>query len=127
MLKSYLPQIIGKLDILTALGEGAAKELEGIIKKELNTGSGTGKVYENDNRLHRASSPGQTPKTDSGDLSKSISSRKTGTGSSEMLINSPYAGALEYGTSKMRPRPFVAPAINELKKRVNKKLKDNWQ
>ena len=127
MFKSYLPQILKKLDVLTGIGEGAGKELEDIIKAELDNGTGTGKVYDNNDRLHRASSPGKPPKSDTGDLSRSVSSKKTGTGQSELRVKSPYAGALEYGTSKMKARPFIAPAVTELKKRVGKKLKDDWR
>jgi len=127
MFKSYLPQILKKLDLLTALGEGAGKELQGIIKAELDNGTGTGKVYDNNDRLHRSSSPGKPPKSDTGELSRSVTAKKTGKGQSELRVKSPYAGALEYGTSKMKARPFVAPAVTELKKRVDKKLKDDWR
>ena len=127
MLKSFVPQFIKKLDDLSLFSEGLGKDLEDFIKAELDNGTGTGKVYEHDHRLHRASSPGKPPKSDTGALSKSVSSQKTGTGASEVRIKSPYAAALEYGTSKMRPRPFVAPAVKELKKQVDKKLKDDWK
>jgi len=127
MLKSYVPQIIAKLEDLSLFSEGLGKELVDLIKTELDNGTGTGKVYEHDHHLHRASSPGKPPKSDTGALSKSVSSKRIGTGASEVRIKSPYAALLEYGTSKMRPRPFVAPAVTELKKRVVKKLKDDWK
>lgn len=127
MLKSYVPQIIAKLDDLSLFSEGLGKDLQDLIRAELDNGTGTGKVYEEKGRTHRASSPGKPPKSDTGALSKSVSVKRTGAGASEVRIKSPYAAALEYGTSKMRPRPFVAPAVTELKKRVVKKLKDDWK
>lgn len=127
MLKSFLPQILKKLDDLTGFTEDAGKQLEDFIKAELDNGTGTGKTYQHDHHTHRASSPGKAPKSDSGDLSRSVSSRKTGKGQSEVRVKSPYAGALEYGTSKMKARPFVAPAVTELKKVADKKLKDDWR
>ena len=127
MLKSYVPSIIKKLDDLSLFSEGLGADLQKIIKAELDNGTGTGKVYEHDNHTHRASSPGKPPKSDTGELSRSISSKKTGTGQSQVRITSPYASALEYGTSKMRARPFIAPAVQQLKKQVDKKLKDNWR
>lgn len=127
MLKSYVPQFIAKLDDLSLFSEGLSKDLVDLIKAELDNGTGTGKVYQHDNHTHRASSPGKPPKSDTGALSRSVSSKRTGAGQSEVRIKSPYAAALEYGTSKMRPRPFVAPAVKELKKQVDKKLKDDWR
>ncbi|CAB5217720.1 phge_HK97_gp10, phage protein, HK97 gp10 family [uncultured Caudovirales phage] len=127
MLKSYVPSIIKKLDDLSLFSEHLGKDLQDIIKAELDNGTGSGKVYQHDHHLHRASSAGQPPKTDTGALSKSVSSNKTGTGQSELRIKSNYAALLEYGSSTIRPRPFVAPAVKELKKKVDKKLKDDWK
>ena len=127
MLKSYIPQYIKKVDDLTRFGEDAGGFLATFIKKELDLGSGSGKVYEHDGKLHRASAPGKPPKTETGALSRSVSSKRSGTGKSEVRIKSPYAALLEYGTSKMRPRPFVAPALLELIKQIQKKFKEDWQ
>lgn len=127
MLKSYVPSIIKKLDDLTQFTEHLGADLQDLIKAQLDNGVGSGKVYEHDSHTHRASSPGQPPKSDTGALSKSVTSKKTGTGQSELRIKSDYAALLEYGSSTIRPRPFVAPAVNELKKKVDKKLKDNWK
>lgn len=126
MLKSYLSEIIKKIDDLSTYSEGLADKAADFMKDEINTGIGTGHVYKRNGRTHRASSPGQPPKTDTGELSKSITARRTGVGSSEVRIKSKHAAALEYGTSKMRPRPFVAPAVTELKKQVHNKLKGDW-
>jgi HK97 gp10 family phage protein len=127
MLKSNLSSILSKIDNLTKIGEESGVDLASIIRDEVNTGVRTGRVYTDGLRTHRASAPGEPPITDSGDLARSVSGQRTGTGRSETHIKSKYAAALEYGTSKMKPRPFVAPAVTELKKRVGNELKEDWK
>jgi HK97 gp10 family phage protein len=93
----------------------SGEDLANIMKKSITTGSKSGNQYYSNGRRHQASSPGQSPANNTGELVKSISYKKTKNGS-ETIIDAEYAGYLEYGTSKMRPRPFILPAIQKLKK-----------
>lgn len=72
-----------------------------------------GKVYTRRSVKHRASSPGQAPANDTGNLVGSIQTVQMpdqgGIVASKVIVSASYAKALEYGTKKMEPRPFVGP------------------
>lgn len=82
---------------------------------------GTGKIYKRGNKTHQASRPGQAPATDTGvlkanifaDLAKNELAAKFG-----VKAGVKYARFLEYGTSKMAPRPFIRPAYNKFKDKI---------
>lgn len=66
--------------------------------------------------IHRASAPGEFPAADTGELHTSITSAdqsREGLIRYEVAANTPYAEALEFGTSKMEPRPFMGPSFDE--------------
>lgn len=105
--------------VTRALMRGALKvekrAVEGIIDPPK-----TGRIYRSKHRkgkLHQASAPGEFPAADSGRLHQSITHAQVpappGTIRVEVGANAPYAILLELGTSKMEPRPFMAPALRE--------------
>jgi len=96
----------------------SANSLAKEMKKSIKTGAKSGRQYGN----HTASAPGQSPANWTGDLVNSISVENKGK-TSEVIINSQYAQLLELGTSKMRPRPFILPSIQKIKKQLSEKLK----
>ena len=65
---------------------------------------------------HRASAPGEPPALLTGKLEKSLSAKTSGftsltySAGNEDVI---YAGFLEYGTSKMAPRPYLIKSIRD--------------
>ena len=61
---------------------------------------------------HVAASEGQAPNTDTGRLVASIAAEKTGETEYEIGTNLDYGEFLEMGTVKMRPRPWLVPALN---------------
>lgn len=80
---------------------------------------GTGRTYRRGkNVTHRASSPGQPPAVDTGRLRSSIT-YEIGTQGRVLVArvgtNVEYAKHLELGTSRMRPRPFLRPALAKVK------------
>lgn len=66
---------------------------------------------------YRASAPGQAPGIKSGRLFRSLKESFPTPLTGELLVDTPYARFLEYGTSRMAPRPFVRPAIEGVKQR----------
>ena len=92
------------------------------MKKSIITGSKSGRQYFIKGRRHQSSSPGQPPANSTGQLVRSIKVKKTNNGQ-EVTIDAEYAAFLEYGTSRMRPRPFIMPALMKVKKNLLSKLK----
>lgn len=61
---------------------------------------------------HVAASEGQAPNTDTGKLVSSIAAERVGEAEYEIGTNLDYGEFLEMGTVKMRPRPWLVPALN---------------
>ena len=67
------------------------------------------------------SAPGEPPARVSGELMDSVAYGVTGTGRGPSLAvgaGAPYALALEYGTRRMAPRPFLRPALAEMEEEI---------
>lgn len=73
----------------------------------------SGRIYKvsRTGRPHQASAPGEAPAVLTGFLQNSILARFPSTLQGEITIGAAYAAYLEYGTARMAPRPYVAPAI----------------
>ena len=87
-----------------------------IMINNISEKSGSGKAYKRKGGLgyHIASSPGDFPAQDSGELVSAVEiSLGRGGDEADILIQSDYALDLENGTSKMRARPFIIRSVNE--------------
>lgn len=62
-------------------------------------------------RIHRASSAGQPPAEDTGKLYQNIRVSRISSGAYRIRFGADYAGYIEFGTSGMKARPFIMPAI----------------
>jgi len=76
-------------------------------QQSILSGTRTGRMY----GTHQASAPGEPPANWTGELVASGGtrydrSRLVG----EVIFSAPYALALEFGTEKMEPRPYLRPA-----------------
>lgn len=69
-------------------------------------------------KKHVPSAPGQPPNNDTGTLAGAIETNQTAPLVVEVSSNAPYAGDLEFGTSKMEARPYMAPARDAKRKDV---------
>lgn len=105
-------------EVRRTLQRGALR-IENTATEKIINPPKTGRIYPSRGRKgakHQASAPGEPPAADTGELHTSITSPDTST---EGLIrfepgaNTPYAEALEFGTSKMEPRPFMGPSFDE--------------
>lgn len=106
-------------DIQEAVGKavlGTAIELRGDIVKRYNQGPATGRVYEkyNPRRTHQASAPGQAPMTDTGRLAGSVVFEVEGPLTASVSSAMALAQWLEYGTTRIAPRPAWVPAAEEM-------------
>lgn len=68
---------------------------------------------------HRASAPGHPPAPDTGTLRNSIDITTLDQGfAAEIGTGIEYARYLEFGTDRMRPRPFLRPSYKKHRKRI---------
>jgi len=119
--------------------KGGGQFIRGEAIKSIQSGAKSGIVYEkyNPRRSHRASAPGQAPASDTGNLVSKIMVKQKTKNITNVESNADYSAFLEYGTSKMEPRPFMLPAfekskkpiINAVLKRVKNKIEEytKWQ
>lgn len=102
---------------LTAL----SLEYETKLKREINSGSRSGRVYKRKSVTHQASTAGEPPKTDTGQLVNSIHTRSGDNGlSAEVYSRLKYAMWLEFGTSKTAARPAWIPIFHGMKPKIKK-------
>lgn len=84
--------------------------LEREIKLQLSH-PGTGRIYKRRSISHQASAPGEPPAPDTGSLRNSIGHEAVGdvlrVGSAMAVVPE----ALEFGTQRIAPRPFMRPAL----------------
>lgn len=69
-------------------------------------------------KQHVPSAPGDAPNQDSGVLANNIEAALIDPRMAQVSSNAPYSGALEFGTSRMAARPFMAPARDKKRKEV---------
>jgi hypothetical protein len=103
-----------KMDMeLLARMETACAYAEGRVKDALNQ-PGSGIVYNISGKIHQASAPGETPVPLTGNLKGSIDHFVGMIGRDVWGVISTaveYAPALEFGTRRMAPRPFMRKTI----------------
>ena len=114
--------------------KGGGQLIRGEAIKSIQTGAKSGVMYQkyNPRREHRASAPGQSPASDTGNLVSKITVKQKSLNVVHVESNADYSSFLEYGTSKMEARPFMFPAFEKSKKpiinavfnRVKKKIEE---
>lgn len=123
-----LKKVLSQLD---RLGKDMEQPFQEIVKgggqlirteaiKSIQTGAKSGVMYQkyNPRREHRASAPGQSPASDTGNLVNKIIVKQKSSDVVHVESNANYSAFLEYGTSKMQPRPFMLPAFEKSKKPI---------
>jgi HK97 gp10 family phage protein len=89
---------------------------------EMLSQQGKGRAYKRGKtKTHIASRPGDPPAPDTGRLRNSTQSEvfRTGDGAIGIVsVNTEYARALELGTEKIAPRPFLARTLTEGRDRI---------
>lgn len=120
--------------IETDVGKALAKSCA-VVQREAqesmtNTQIDYSKVYykHNKNIGHHPSVEGNPPAVDTGTLRRSITysvdeKEKVGRVGS-VLQNPPYGVYLEFGTSRMKPRPWLKPALEKSVEKIKKIFKE---
>lgn len=97
--------------------------------KESILKGGTGRTYEKyePRRTHTASAPNQPPASDTGFLASQItmdvSVKSNGTVVGQIISSAPYSKALEFGTTQMTERPFMQPALEKNRRKIERMFK----
>jgi len=107
-----------------------ALELETELKRTIQGGSRTGRVYlkGKTGRKHVASAPGEPPASDTGQLARHIK-HKILDGGTEATVGIhdhnrvKYALDLEFGTMRTAARPFFFPTFERLKPKFKRRYK----
>ena len=88
---------------------------------------GTGRTYKRGNITHTASAAGQPPATDTGFLGQNITMnvdvKSNGTVVGQIISAAPYSKALEFGTTNMDARPFMQPALEKNRRKIESMFK----
>ena len=107
-----------------AVFKGVA-DVEKEAKMSIQRGGKSGIVYQrySPKRTHRSSAPGEPPASDTGYLVNNIKRRmdsdKLG---GEVRSRADYSKYLEYGTSKMMPRPYMFPALEKHRGKITQRI-----
>ena len=109
---------------LRALVGRAGNLVRNTAIQSINQGSRSGAFYMKGGETGQRSAAGEPPKTDEGILAGSIviDVDPDGLGAS-VESRADYSEALEFGTSKMAARPFMQPALEENKPKINRLAK----
>lgn len=108
-------------DVDTGLAK-MAYSIDREAKKSIQGGARSGRVYKRRSITHKASAPGEPPKTDTGQLVRNITVRRLSLASYDVgsRKGAPHGYFLEFGTRNMMPRPWLTPAVEKVLKNFGK-------
>lgn len=118
------PQIVARLPQASReIVEETLSEIDETVKHGMATPK-SGRAYVRGGRVHVASAPGEMPAIDTTQLVSSLTKRIIGgKAHGYYFTDNPYSAMLEYGTSKMAPRPYMTPAAERARKSFLRKFK----
>lgn len=117
-LNARLTRMAQGADVTPALVRAAVRTQERYIEKVQTVSPGRQDVRYSPRRTVTVSAPGTAPNTDTGDLVNSTGAGSDGRNRAEAWASMDYADDLEFGTSKMAPRPAMQPAFDETKQQA---------
>ena len=95
--------------------ENTALDIQARAQMAIMNPPKSGRIYRRGNVVHQASAPGEAPATDTGNLVNSAYTKKLGDSDYETGFTAEYAAALEFGTARMAPRPYLRPAVEAVR------------
>jgi len=126
---SYIPEVTAKIK------EEAKKRMLEAVQEVRNetvetlSGMRSGRIYKvpGTNRTYTASSPGEPPAVATGALKESIKWATEDNGMTGLVgTELKYGPMLEFGTSKMAPRPWLRKAFSESETKVREIFTREW-
>ena len=96
--------------------ESTALDIQARAQMAIQNPPKSGRIYRRGNVAHQASAPGEAPATDTGALVNSAYTKKLADADYETGFTVEYAAALEFGTPKIEPRPYLRPAVEAVRK-----------
>ena len=94
--------------------EGIQRNLPELAGRAIASLAFEGEGYIKKNMGASPSAPGEFPGVDTGKLRNSIRAEKEATLRWVVTTDTEYAAHLEFGTSRMAPRPFMSPTLDYL-------------
>lgn len=127
-LKSF-EQAVGQMTAEMRKGVDDAVSAGGLamqreIKRRIQSGPATGRIYKRRSVVHQASAPGEAPMSDTGRLSNSVMFDRKGFARASVFSGLMYGAYLEYGTSRMAPRPVWTPVAVEYGPKIKGLIED---
>lgn len=117
-----------KASVRAATMRGIVKATEAVKTEAIRlilSGPKTGRDYRRRSVLHKASAPGEPPASDTGTLVNSIATEYDQAAlTGQVVVRAPYGPYLEFGTQKMEPRPFLRPAVANVRAKAVKLIVD---
>ena len=120
---TFLKMLNGFEDAINKDVVATALEINTAVKKRIQRGPKTGRVYVRGNVTHQASAPGESPATDTGTLASSVYFEQKSKLSSTIGSRLAYAYYLEYGTARIKPRPAWIPETEVGQKKLNARVR----
>lgn len=107
--------VLTEANVMAALN-GAAQSLKDDAARKIEGGKRSGRVYNTQYGKHQASAPGEYPKSLTGKLVASLFKRTSSSTAltAEVGTGLNYGKYLEFGTSRMLPRPWLRPSFLEI-------------
>lgn len=121
---NYLPEIARRLpQAAREIVSETLDEIDDDVRQGMSQSHG-GRSYIRGGRVHVASAPGDMPAIDTGELVSSLTKRMiSGKARGVYFTDNDHAVYMEYGTSKILPRPFMTPAAERAAKFFVNKFK----
>ncbi|TBG37156.1 hypothetical protein ELG78_09255 [Rhizobium leguminosarum] len=99
-------------------------EMDTYAKQHISGGGRSGRTYRRRSVTHQASAPGEFPKTDTGELVASLFFRVAANKLSAFFGTKLAKGKyLEFGTSRMRARPWLRPTFIALRDKITTRVR----
>lgn len=91
--------------------------------KSIQSGNKSGRIYQRRGITHQASAPGEPPASDTGRLVQSTQTQfDTGELLGQVVFRTAYAAPLEFGTSRIEPRPYARPALEANRDKISQAI-----